>query len=79
MVECESNIADTKRERGELVLIDTWWNVNNIHAYIVNRLSVVLIDTWWNVNPIASTHDIILNTVLIDTWWNVNISLRSDL
>ena len=33
-----------------MVLIDTWWNVNNIHAYIVNRLSVVLIDTWWNVN-----------------------------
>ena len=39
MVECECVT------RGILsflmsVLIDTWWNVNNVHAYIINRMSV---------------------------------------
>ena len=34
----------------ELVLIDTWWNVNtNITSDIARRCKV-LIDTWWNVN-----------------------------
>ena len=32
------------------VLIDTWWNVNNL--FIINYVvqGFVLIDTWWNVN-----------------------------
>ena len=39
------------------VLIDTWWNVNNI-PYIVKGVWVtVLIDTWWNVNGIEKFID----------------------
>ncbi len=56
----------------ESVLIDTWWNVNNIHAYIINRMSVVLIDTWWNVNERTLGCHATCLAVLIDTWWNVN-------
>ena len=33
-----------------LVLIDTWWNVNNTDAIVLPQESRVLIDTWWNVN-----------------------------
>ena len=33
-----------------LVLIDTWWNVNNATQGIKSVISRVLIDTWWNVN-----------------------------
>ena len=35
------------------VLIDTWWNVNEIAIKVFNDSDVVLIDTWWNVNKIA--------------------------
>ena len=34
----------------QLVLIDTWWNVNFIYATIRKTDILVLIDTWWNVN-----------------------------
>ena len=37
------------------VLIDTWWNVNEVIAALVVSLPDVLIDTWWNVNSIAFT------------------------
>ena len=60
-----------------LVLIDTWWNVNE-HGYTEPMKTVsVLIDTWWNVNvedTINGCNDLI---VLIDTWWNVNITHSS--
>ena len=32
------------------VLIDTWWNVNDVMAYTDKLEENVLIDTWWNVN-----------------------------
>ena len=35
------------------VLIDTWWNVNNITLSFTWIAVTVLIDTWWNVNPTA--------------------------
>ena len=49
MVECEfyrqkSLISDL------VVLIDTWWNVNNQVVCASSAGSMVLIDTWWNVN-----------------------------
>ena len=34
----------------DMVLIDTWWNVNVIEDINVFKISNVLIDTWWNVN-----------------------------
>ena len=33
-----------------LVLIDTWWNVNNGGFGTKHTSDNVLIDTWWNVN-----------------------------
>ena len=38
-------------KRGEnMVLIDTWWNVNTDHILKHPPVLHVLIDTWWNVN-----------------------------
>ena len=37
-----------------IVLIDTWWNVNVEVSGIVASVSLVLIDTWWNVNKAAA-------------------------
>ena len=55
-----------------LVLIDTWWNVNEwLTAYNEHSASV-LIDTWWNVNINVEEPPEWLVAVLIDTWWNVN-------
>ena len=55
-----------------LVLIDTWWNVNDgITSYTINNGNV-LIDTWWNVNTYGELMFDKGNGVLIDTWWNVN-------
>ena len=57
-----------------VVLIDTWWNVNKTTPAIFWSLSIVLIDTWWNVNYLSPSFSYPLFIVLIDTWWNVNIS-----
>ena len=40
---------------GVNVLIDTWWNVNNIPFTFPLEEYCVLIDTWWNVNYTATT------------------------
>ena len=32
------------------VLIDTWWNVNDVAKNVILISFQVLIDTWWNVN-----------------------------
>ena len=49
MVECES-VYTEHILAVRIVLIDTWWNVNELNLYdqLVNIM--VLIDTWWNVN-----------------------------
>ena len=49
MVECEFNnsIAFTQPLP---VLIDTWWNVNDVAKNVILISFQVLIDTWWNVN-----------------------------
>ena len=56
------------------VLIDTWWNVNNISSRPHWNFVKVLIDTWWNVNIIFGNILDGMQYVLIDTWWNVNFS-----
>ena len=35
---------------GDMVLIDTWWNVNDEFQIGLIVGASVLIDTWWNVN-----------------------------
>ena len=71
MVECEyTTVVFTNVAR--IVLIDTWWNVNDKVYTIYNADGVVLIDTWWNVNAIQEVMVSQLHHVLIDTWWNVN-------
>ena len=49
MVECESRNVYAL-DPSELVLIDTWWNVNCIRHFERLKHIYVLIDTWWNVN-----------------------------
>ena len=49
MVECEWNIY-LASSRLRWVLIDTWWNVNQIKVAGKVLYGGVLIDTWWNVN-----------------------------
>ena len=39
-----------------LVLIDTWWNVNEAGKKTNEEIAFVLIDTWWNVNYILQLH-----------------------
>ena len=34
----------------DMVLIDTWWNVNILTPQSFGEEQLVLIDTWWNVN-----------------------------
>ena len=49
MVECEllkNHICHVLT----FVLIDTWWNVNEIEKRWFPVADMVLIDTWWNVN-----------------------------
>ena len=55
-----------------LVLIDTWWNVNEEFTNYLREAGFVLIDTWWNVNFIRKSGNYKNGNVLIDTWWNVN-------
>ena len=49
MVECESFISCLDVTNG-VVLIDTWWNVNDKCVIYSVDDYIVLIDTWWNVN-----------------------------
>ena len=55
-----------------IVLIDTWWNVNVKEVSQIITNDNVLIDTWWNVNLIRLAISELELKVLIDTWWNVN-------
>ena len=41
------------------VLIDTWWNVNDVNDGDKLSADSVLIDTWWNVNA-EDCHTLIL-------------------
>ena len=72
MVECECRCSNHQLSSCT-VLIDTWWNVNNILNLRFQCIKVVLIDTWWNVNENTIVQEIDLSIVLIDTWWNVNV------
>ena len=56
----------------DMLLIDTWWNVNLDVAKFEEKCKTVLIDTWWNVNMLKANDTSAENSVLIDTWWNVN-------
>ena len=71
MVECECWKC-SKSHNHEWVLIDTWWNVNQIsspfftsNSYSFNRYMVEC----ELFCLITRKHR---NRVLIDTWWNVN-------
>ena len=50
MVECEYGTYIRRKLKEIIVLIDTWWNVNNFMQVFNAYTSQVLIDTWWNVN-----------------------------
>ena len=49
MVECKYLLYPIK-DKYDYVLIDTWWNVNNVYIFVQHFAKKVLIDTWWNVN-----------------------------
>ena len=71
MVECEFRTGK-KNSWTFWVLIDTWWNVNQLLETIQSLATAVLIDTWWNVNSEFASWEGWHKKVLIDTWWNVN-------
>ena len=73
MVECEFEKMSVGQSR-TVVLIDTWWNVNEKCKKYFCFIMDVLIDTWWNVNLDEIMLRLAHDTVLIDTWWNVNIT-----
>ena len=71
MVECE--LCDKASfSAASCVLIDTWWNVNDVQSALSKITITVLIDTWWNVNTLHTAVICRIYEVLIDTWWNVN-------
>ena len=49
MVECEC-FTWSDKQLWFWVLIDTWWNVNDMILSVGQYVDNVLIDTWWNVN-----------------------------
>ena len=56
-----------------LVLISTYWNVNQYGTYISAVVYGVLISTYWNVNSATAKYFNKKVTVLISTYWNVNL------
>ena len=59
------------------VLIETYWNVNDVEVIIFDEFNPVLIETYWNVNKEISVADYLDYWVLIETYWNVNYILLS--
>ena len=55
MVECECRFEPFLCKHN-IVLIDTWWNVNNSERVFLFVPASVLIDTWWNVNEKEAKH-----------------------
>ena len=43
--------------KGVMVLIETYWNVNNVESNQVGIRHIVLIETYWNVNTSYDTID----------------------
>ena len=72
MVECECCVEKYGETVIRVVLIDTWWNVNDSVISYNGISETVLIDTWWNVNFALHETEKKYMKVLIDTWWNVN-------
>ena len=77
MVECEFDKLDTDETAQQLVLIDTWWNVNCkplhgiLYTFGFNRYMVEC-----ELDKLSCNAKI--KRVLIDTWWNVNeVSVRN--
>ena len=57
-----------------VVLIETYWNVNDFPPLALAYGKVVLIETYWNVNQVLlHRRQKDPEGVLIETYWNVNI------
>ena len=57
-----------------IVLIETYWNVNEYKIPEDAADNSVLIETYWNVNNCGATSKKNSMQVLIETYWNVNTS-----
>ena len=55
-----------------IVLISTYWNVNDIMFCLLFAWLLVLISTYWNVNAVVGFLGLRKAWVLISTYWNVN-------
>ena len=55
-----------------LILIETYWNVNEESIYRCVYGLAILIETYWNVNDTISKQHTHAHTILIETYWNVN-------
>ena len=73
MVECESSTAMLS-EFVNFVLIDTWWNVNQLAEGGVLKkgqgFNRYMVECEYTISEVIRIE---LTSVLIDTWWNVNM------
>ena len=79
ILECKCR-ASVYRSRLPVVLIETYWNVNQKTLFANVISSVVLIETYWNVNVKSRPVPRSCSTVLIETYWNVNwlVTMRAE-
>ena len=55
-----------------LILIETYWNVNQYPASPQLLQCIILIETYWNVNTNRIMVQVDVERILIETYWNVN-------
>ena len=67
----------TDRKVGQIVLIETLWNVKYYGVWRDAPFYVVLIETLWNVKLFIRFEIIEEKEVLIETLWNVKSELKN--
>ena len=64
--------AEQERNIGDVILIETYWNVNFTNCRGYGQREKILIETYWNVNTPYSKKQLFRIYILIETYWNVN-------
>ena len=72
ILECKCDIFYSQRQK-QIVLIETYWNVNSLMPEPPLMPESVLIETYWNVNAQRRAVACRELSVLIETYWNVNV------
>ena len=69
--------SGSSAETGNVVLIETYWNVKAKELSFLLPLRLVLIETYWNVKYDEVRRLNMADVVLIETYWNVKTYLAS--